>query len=50
MSYAYTALRARAREPGRWFVEMIEIIQPNIRTMDFSAHEPWTNSGNEPVE
>lgn len=48
--YAHTALRAQSREPGRWFVELFEVMQPNIGRMDLSAREPWTDARNQPVE
>jgi hypothetical protein len=49
--YAYTALRAQSREPGRLFSELAGIIRPKIRSMGPWANrgEGWTDTANKPV-
>ena len=42
--YAYTGFRTQRSEPGRLFRDLVEIIQPNIRTMDLSGRGPWTDA------
>jgi len=47
--YAYTALRAQSREPGRLFSELVKIMRPNIRSMGSWANEGWTDAANQPA-
>lgn len=44
--YAYTVLRTRSSEPGRFFMDLAEIIRPNIRSIDLALGGQWTDAGN----